>query len=364
MRKQRNRILRNNTVALFTIGMACLLIVPSTFAEILLVSTRELEQYVNESNRNGSNTHAFYETSDVFEMQSAEALETSDGYIIDQSQIHTNNHRYSANGWYLVQSFKPSLSILAKIDLLLELKGYGHENEILELSIKEKLDIDEPPLALATISYSDFNEKEIWAEFLFDNVTLVPDRTYFIYLYQQGFGDCYWYGIYNKDYYQRGYAYGYNIALNTWENLSDPSIFPDFDFCFKTYSYGDNNPPEILDIHGPLKGKPKVSCEYNVTVSDDEHNQIFLYVDWDDGTTTNWLGPYNSSKSLSVNHTWMNKGSYTLSVRAKDDLGNMGDWFTLEVSMPRTMNQFFLFEHIFDVGSLCSWIHQIVSAHT
>ncbi|MFH1013742.1 MAG: hypothetical protein V1769_04455 [Thermoplasmatota archaeon] len=329
--------------------MACLLIVPSTFAEVLLVSTRELEQYVGESNKNSSNIHTFYGT--------------SDGYILDQSQIHTNNHRYSANGWYLVQSFKPSLSVLAKIDLLLELKGYGNENEILELSIKEKLDIDEPSLAMTTVSYSDFNEKEIWAEFLFDNVTLVPDKTYFIYLYQKGFGDCYWYGNYNKDYYERGYAYGYNIGLNTWENLSDPSIFPDFDFCFKTYSYGDNNPPEILDVHGPLQGKPKVSCEYNVTVSDDEHNQIFLFVDWDDGTTTNWIGPYNSSKPLSVNHTWMKKGSYTLSVRAKDDLGNMGDWYSIEVSMPRTMNPFFLFEHIFDVGSLCSWIRQIVSAH-
>ena len=340
MRKQNTTKI---TVLLPTIGVILLLFSPSIFAEISLSSPMESNQDVNQFPSN-------------IQLSTSSDM----GFILDQYQIHTNNHRYSANGWYLVQSFKPSMSPLTKIDVLFEIKGYRNESEVLTLSIKEKLDINEPPLALATVSYSEIDEKEIWIEFYFNNVTLTPEKTYYLFLSQQGFGDCYWYGIYNQDYYQRGYAYGYNMGTDIWENLSDTAIFPYFDFCFKTYSYGDNNPPVIVEIDGPLHGKSQKNYEYTITSVDDENDQIFLFVDWGDETTSDWIGPYHSSDSVHVNHTWVQNGMYTLSVRAKDDLGNLGDWTTMELRMSKTIHPFAPFDSIFDFSSFFRWIQPLL----
>jgi len=278
----------------------------------------------------------------------------SGGYILDQYQIRTNNHRYTAYGWYLVQSFKPSMSLLTKIDVLFEIKGLGSQGENLEMTIKDRLDTQAEPMATSTISYSDLDGKEVWVEFYFDNVTVIPDETYYMFINQQGAGDCYWYGIYNNDYYERGYAYGYNMGLSKWENLSDAAIFPDFDFCFKTYSYGDNFPPSIIEITGPTNGKPNKEYEYTITAVDNDQDDVYISIDWGDETDTGWMGPYDSDQPVTISHTWDERGSYTISARAKDLLGNLGEWNTIEVSMPN--NKFILFEH----GSLLELLKQII----
>lgn len=270
------------------------------------------------------------------------------GYIIDQYQIHTNNHRYTAYGWYLVQSFKPSMPILTKIEVLFEIKGPGSQGENLELTIKENLDIAEEPIASSTISYAGLDEKQLWVEFTFDPVNLTTEKTYYIFLNQKGAGDCYWYGIYNNDYYERGYSFGYNMGLSKWENLSDEAIFPNFDFCFKTYSYGDNSPPEIIELDGSLNGKANVLYDYFITSVDEDQDEIYLSVDWGDDTDVSWIGPYESNEQVTLSHTWIEKGSYTISVRTKDSMGNLGEWTTMEVRMPKSWNIFDYLEHISD----------------
>lgn len=285
----------------------------------------------------------------------------TDGYILDQYQTHTNNHRYTAYGWYLVQSFKPSMSLLTKIDVLFEIKGVGSQGEILEMTIKENLSLADEPIASSKISYADLDEKQLWVEFTFDPVTVTPEETYYIFLNQQGAGDCYWYGIYDNDYYERGYSFGYNMGMSKWENLSDEAIFPYFDFCFKTYSYGDNIPPEITNFEGSLTGKANVEYDYQITTVDEDQDDIYLSVDWGDDTEISWTGPYSSNEQVTLSHIWVEKGTYTLSVRPKDSMGNLGEWTTRAVSMPKTRNMFFSFEEFFNAVPLLELLKQLLS---
>lgn len=301
-----------------------------TFSSVSALSSERLTKTLN------LNQNKIFSANEL----DSQETQTISGYIIDQSQPNTNNHRYSTENWYLIQSFKPSMSPLRKIDLLLELKIYGSGTEEIEISIRETLDINEAPIAQTIYSYSSLNSEKKWIECFFDNVTVIPEQTYFIFIKHSGNGDCYWYGNYNNDHYERGFAYGYDIINKQWQNLSGLSFFPDFDFCFKTYSQGNNNPPNIIDIDGPMNGKANRDQDFIISCEDSEKEDIFLFVDWGDDTNTGWIGPYDYDSEIVVNHTWTSKGSYLITATAKDESGNIGDEASLEVSMPKNQKHF------------------------
>jgi len=282
------------------------------------------------------------------------------GYILDQSQADTNNHRFTIAGWYLVQSFTPSMSILSRVEILCEIIGHQADNEFLELSIKDTLSLEAPSIATANISYASIRNPKVWVEFIFDNITLSPETRYFMFLSQSGYGDCYWYGNYDEDYYDRGFAYGYNKQMSKWENLSEETIFPDFDFCFKTYSLGDNTAPEIQSIEGASRAQRQISHMINITAVDVDLDEVFLYIDWGDNFNTGWIGPYASGEQIIVNHTWVKMGRYTVSVQAKDIHGNIGEMstFVFRSSFEKT-NGYALYP-FFDVFSFFKWVQQVL----
>jgi len=47
-----------------------------------------------------------------------------------------------------------------------------------------------------------------------------------------------------------------------------------------------------------------------------------------------WIGPYDSEEVIELSHTWVEEDTYTISARAKDVWGAIGEWGTLEVEMP------------------------------
>jgi len=97
---------------------------------------------------------------------------------------------------------------------------------------------------------------------------------------------------------------------------------------------GDNLPPENPSINGPSSGKTGVEQEYIVVTIDPENNNVYYFIDWGDGTDSAWVGPYESDEEVTVKHTWLEKGKYTLKVKAKDTYDSESDWTTLEVTMP------------------------------
>jgi carboxypeptidase T len=100
--------------------------------------------------------------------------------------------------------------------------------------------------------------------------------------------------------------------------------------------FGDNQPPSLPTLDGPSEGKSGESYTYTVSMEDADGDELQIYLDWGDGTTTGWLGPYNSGTELNFNHTFSEQGSYTIKVKSKDIFDEESDWATLEVTMPKT----------------------------
>ena len=92
--------------------------------------------------------------------------------------------------------------------------------------------------------------------------------------------------------------------------------------------YSGPDKPEITD--GPQGGylpgnKVLVNHEYTYTAmtTDPDGDQFYFKWDWDDGTESDWLGPYDEYGT--GNHAWEEAGTYYIKVKAIDDPNGDGD---------------------------------------
>jgi len=94
---------------------------------------------------------------------------------------------------------------------------------------------------------------------------------------------------------------------------------------------------------GTTSGSPGKSYTYSTYTIDPNDDDISYMFDWGDGTTSDWLGPYEPGEVMNVSHTWSKKGSYSVRVKAKDNSGLESEWSDpLSVSIPRTYNSLIL----------------------
>jgi PKD domain-containing protein len=99
----------------------------------------------------------------------------------------------------------------------------------------------------------------------------------------------------------------------------------------------DNEPPNKPSIpEGATMGRIGVSYSYNSVADDPNGDRIYYQFDWDDGTKSDWLGPYVSGQGISTSHIWSNRGSFQVKVKAKDESGEESVWSDpLSISMPK-----------------------------
>jgi outer membrane protein assembly factor BamB len=103
------------------------------------------------------------------------------------------------------------------------------------------------------------------------------------------------------------------------------------------YAFGPvDDPPYKPDIKGPTSGRAGVEYEYVISTLDPDGDDVYYYVDWDDGETEEWIGPYTSGEKITLSHIWTEKGMYIIRAKARDTNGLESDWATLEVSMPKS----------------------------
>lgn len=94
--------------------------------------------------------------------------------------------------------------------------------------------------------------------------------------------------------------------------------------------------PETPTINGPASGESGREYTYTTITTDPNGDQVWYMWDWGDGSFSEWLGPYNSGDTCEAPHTWDEKGTYNIVVRAKDEHDAKSDWSDpLSVSMPR-----------------------------
>lgn len=97
-----------------------------------------------------------------------------------------------------------------------------------------------------------------------------------------------------------------------------------------------NIPPPSTTIYGPQAGSVGTEYEYTFHIEfDDDYEIVFLMIDWGDGNTTDWIGPYFFWDDFIVfTHSWSEIGTYIIKGKAKD-LCREGSWGILEVTMPK-----------------------------
>jgi outer membrane protein assembly factor BamB len=96
------------------------------------------------------------------------------------------------------------------------------------------------------------------------------------------------------------------------------------------YAFNNMDPvvPTAPEINGPNKGKIGIEYQYTFKATSPLCRDLYYYIEWGDGdwTTQWWIGPYNSSETIKLNHTWLNKDKYTIKVRCKDTENLWGPW--------------------------------------
>jgi len=93
--------------------------------------------------------------------------------------------------------------------------------------------------------------------------------------------------------------------------------------------------PDIPTISGPASGKAKIECEYIFSTSDPEDEYVYYYIEWGDGHTEEWRGPFNSGEQAKIKHIWEEQGTYVIRAKAKDVSGDESGWSTLSIIMPK-----------------------------
>jgi len=97
----------------------------------------------------------------------------------------------------------------------------------------------------------------------------------------------------------------------------------------------ENNPPIAPLIYGPKEGTIQTEYIYEITANDMESDQVYYQIDWNDDTSSDWIGPFLSGQTIYQKHIWEKKGSYEIKVKAKDSYGAESDWSYYSVSMPK-----------------------------
>jgi parallel beta-helix repeat protein len=103
-----------------------------------------------------------------------------------------------------------------------------------------------------------------------------------------------------------------------------------------TVTIYSQQPPEKPIITGPTQGAPGIEYTYCISPAVDPNgDDLYVLWDWDDGTTTDWQGPYPSETVVCETHTWMEAGTYIVKAKLKDENQAESEWGTLEVVIPR-----------------------------
>ena len=111
-----------------------------------------------------------------------------------------------------------------------------------------------------------------------------------------------------------------------------------------TWAYIDteNHPPDTPTLTGHQRGKNGTAYSYTFSATDPDGDDVYYYLNWGDdywfGGAVGWIGPYKSGQDVTLEKTWVEKGNYTVRVKAKDRYDAKSNWSTLEVAMPLSYN--------------------------
>jgi len=102
-------------------------------------------------------------------------------------------------------------------------------------------------------------------------------------------------------------------------------------------SFFFGNSPRAPVISGPVEVIKGETTTYELTGTDPDGDSLSYYIKWGDGTTCpNWLGPYPSNQTVSVDHTWESTGTFTIEAQTMDETGLLSEWSQLDVTLTKS----------------------------
>ena len=134
-----------------------------------------------------------------------------------------------------------------------------------------------------------------------------------------------------------------------------------FDFLPLSAPFGR---PDDIDFSGPSQGKIKEQTTFEMSVSDPEDDEVYVFVDWDDGEESGWLGPFESDEVFEISHTWLRQGDYEIKLKAKDCFGLETEFENIPITMPRARAIDSFFDSIISFWSIFFKNNYVFDAQT
>jgi hypothetical protein len=227
-----------------------------------------------------------------------------------------------SKGFNIAQSFIPSYSILSKATIIISKTGNPPVNMKLIFSIRESLYGDD----LVSV---EMDANSGFMVFDFEDIDVIPGDTYYMICQtNEVSSSSNGYSWYNtlEDHYTKGCTW---ISQNSggWNENEEMDMF------FETYwrDYG----PGLPEIDGVYDGEAQVRYDYIFCATDPEEHDVYYFIEWGDGKTMRWVGPYESGEYITKAHQWALEGDYNIRVKAKDVYGVESDWQDFAISLPK-----------------------------
>jgi hypothetical protein len=129
---------------------------------------------------------------------------------------------------------------------------------------------------------------------------------------------------YSKD--QMASMINWDPDYETWRGVIECCLlFGDPAQMFKSPS-PSNPPSQPTKPVGPTLGIWNVEYTYISSATEPDGEQLYYLFDWGDGSSSGWLGPYNSGQTGTASHIWTVLGTYNVKVKARDIWGAGSHW--------------------------------------
>jgi hypothetical protein len=126
----------------------------------------------------------------------------------------------------------------------------------------------------------------------------------------------------------------YNIRVKAKDSLGVAGPWSDP----HTIELVNNAPTQPTKPDGSTDINKNTEYSYTTKSTDSDGDAIYYRFDWDDGSSSDWLGPYSSEDDCTDEDEWSSKGSYDIKVQSRDDYGGKSEWsevLTVSVSKSR-----------------------------
>jgi hypothetical protein len=95
-------------------------------------------------------------------------------------------------------------------------------------------------------------------------------------------------------------------------------------------------------------------CDFYIYVPQNpEEDQIYYMINWGDGTSSGWIGPFDPDVTITISHGWVIEGTYPITVQAKNQDG-VSNTVTYALDLSSDFKSFFVTLGYVSITYICT----------